>query len=336
MMPNPTEPAVRLENPWASRDPLAETLHLLRMDGAFYCRSELTARWGLTVPAIPDYFWFHVVTLGVAWLDTGNTAARRLHPGQLALVPHGEGHRLQSEPGVPTPGVLELEREQVSERYEILRHGEGGAPTRLICGAVRFRHPATPTLMEALPSILLVEASSSPQLAWMQSTLELMAVEASELRAGGETVITRLSDILVIQAIRSWLQSESVAQSGWLGALNDPQLGRAIALVHAEPARNWTVAALAREAAMSRSAFAARFNALVGEPVMGYVTRWRMNLALDALKHERATVAELANRLGYQSEAAFSRAFKRVFQVSPGTIRRGGKEETRRQARGTE
>jgi AraC-like DNA-binding protein len=187
---------------------------------------------------------------------------------------------------------------------------------------VRFDHPAARNMVEILPAILYIEAAASPQTDWMQSTLRLMAVEARELRPGGEAVITRLGDILVIQAIRAWLESDPAARTGWLGALQDRQIGRAISLIHRNPARNWTVAALADELAMSRSAFAARFTELVEEPAMQYVTRWRMNVALNSLKEEGATVAELASRLGYRSEAAFARAFKRVIGIPPGAVKR--------------
>ena len=307
-------------DPWAPADPLGEALHFLRMNGAFYCRSELTAPWGMTMMAMPGYVWFHVVTTGRLLLESGDAEPTLLQPGDLGLVPHGEGHVLRSEPGVAAPGVLDLEREQVSDRYEILRHGGGGAPTTLICGAVRFDHPAARNLVEILPPLLHIEASASPQGDWMQSTLRLMAVEARELRPGGEAVITRLGDILVIQAIRSWIETDPAARSGWLGALQDPQIGRALSLIHRDPARDWTVAALADELAMSRSAFAARFTELVDEPAMQYVTRWRMNVALNALKEEGATVGELADRLGYRSEAAFARAFKRVMGAPPGAL----------------
>jgi AraC-like DNA-binding protein len=302
-------------DPWAPSDPLGEALHLVRMNGAFYCRSELSAPWGLTLPPMPGYIWFHVVTAGAVWLDD----AHHIGPGDLALVPHGGGHALRSEPGTDAPGILDLEREEVSERYEILRHGGGGAKTMLICGAVRFDHPAARDLVTVLPDVVHIEAGTE----WIQSALRLMGAEARALRPGGEAVITRLADILVIQAIRAWLETDPAARTGWLGALQDPQIGRAISLIQREPARDWTVASLARELAMSRSAFAARFTELVGEPVMQYVTRWRMNVAFDALRDGGATVGELAARLGYRSEAAFARAFKRVVGVPPGAVRRG-------------
>jgi AraC-like DNA-binding protein len=309
-------------DPWAQSDAVGEALHFLRMNGAFYCRSELSAPWGLTMMPMPGYMWFHVVTSGEVRLEAGDTEPTLIRPGDLGLVPHGEGHVLRSAPGVEAPGVLELDREEISERYEILRHGGGGAPTTLICGAVRFDHPAARNLIEILPEILHIQASNPTQTDWMQSTLRLMAAEARELRPGGEAVITRLGDILVIQAIRSWIETDPAARTGWLGALQDPQIGRAISLIHREPARDWTVASLADELAMSRSAFAARFTELVGEPAMQYVTRWRMQVAVTSLREEGATVAQLASRLGYRSEAAFARAFKRVIGLPPGAMRR--------------
>jgi AraC-like DNA-binding protein len=309
-------------DPWAPADPLGEALHFVRMSGAFYCRSELSAPWGLTLPPMPGYMWFHAPISGEVLLESREMDLGVLRRGDFALVPHGEGHTLRSEAGARAPGILELEREEVSDRYEILRHGGGGAPTTLICGAVRFDHPAARNLVDILPPLIHVEAASSPELEWMQSTLRLMAAEAKELRPGGEAIITRLGDILVVQAIRSWIETDPASKSGWLGALQDRQIGRAISLIHRDPARDWTVASLADELAMSRSAFAARFTELVDEPAMQYVTRWRMQIAVSALREEGATVAELASRLGYRSEAAFARAFKRVIGVPPGAIKR--------------
>ena len=311
---------------WTPVDPLGEALHSLRMSGTLYCRSELSAPWALKLPVDKDCLSFHVVTSGECWLEVEGADPFYLRPGDLALVPHGEGHCLSSELNVPAlpPEELKRKSEMVSECYCILRYGGGGPTTRLICGEVRFDHPAARNLLELLPIVIHVKASSSPQLDWMQSTLRLIAAEAMELRPGGETVITRLSDILVIQAIRSWIQEDPAAQTGWLGALQDNQMGHAIILIHRNPDHPWTVASLASEVAMSRSAFAARFTELVGEPAMHYVARWRMHLALTWLNEDRVTLAELASRLSYQSEAAFSRAFKRFNGISPGSVRRNG------------
>jgi AraC-like DNA-binding protein len=241
----------------------------------------------------------------------------------VTLVPHGSGHALCSEPGVHAPGIMELDREYPSDRYEIIRHGGGGAPTTLICGAVRFDHPVARNLVAILPETIHIEASDGPRARRMHEVFRLMADEAREAQPGGEAVITRLSDVLVIQAIRSWIESSPAARTGWLGALQDDQIGRALALIHRDPSRPWTVESLASELALSRSAFAARFTELAGEPAIRYVTRWRMQVAQSALETEGATVAELADRLGYKSEAAFARAFKRVVGVAPGAVKRG-------------
>ena len=307
--------------PWPPPDPLGEALHFLRMTGAFYSRAELTAPWGMTLTPMPRHLWFHVVVNGRVLLETDDAEPLWLQPGDLALVPHGDGHRLRSQPGAPVPDVMDLDLEHLSERYEVIHHGDGGSPTTLVCGAVRFDHPAARHMVDVLPALIAVDSSDTSRVHRMHSAVQLMAAEAREFRPGGEAVITRLADILVIQVIRTWIDTDPAARTGWLGALQDAQVGLALAMIHRDPARDWTVASLAQELAMSRSAFAARFTELVHEPVMQYVTRWRMQLAASALATEDVTVGELAYRLGYRSEAAFARAFKRVIGLSPGRVR---------------
>lgn len=307
---------------WESVDPLGEALHFLHMNGVLYSRSEFTAPWGLALPPFSNLLMFHVVMSGRCWLKVEGEEAQLLQPGDFALVPHGEGHELLSASGVSAVNLFDVPRKMISERYEILRQGGGGEATNMMCGVVQFDHPAAHQLVRLLPRLIFIEAWRSPHMEWIQSTLRLMAAEARELQPGGETVITRLADILVIQAIRSWIAEDPMAQTGWLGALHDKQIGRAILLIHRKPALSWTVASLAKEVAMSRSAFAARFKELVGESPMQYVTRWRMNVALNLLKEENLSLGELADQLGYQSEAAFSRAFKRFIGISPGAARR--------------
>jgi AraC-like DNA-binding protein len=292
------------------------------MSSIFCSCCHFTEPWALELPAFPSTLMFHVVTSGWFWLEVEGIAPRLLRTGDLGLVPHGEGHRVASAPGVPGPRLWDVCREQISDRYEIIRHGGGGSATNLICGTVRFDHPAARHLVGLLPRVIGVETSDSTRSEWMQSTLRLVEAETREMRPGGETVVTRLADVLVIQAIREWIERDPEAQRGWLGALRDRQVGCAIALIHREPARPWTVGSLADEVAMSRSAFAARFADLVGEPPMRYVARWRMQAALTWLQEDKATLGELALRLGYRSEAAFARAFKRLMGVAPGTVRR--------------
>jgi AraC-like DNA-binding protein len=321
------KPNKNLDTLWTSADPLGEALHFLRMNSIFCSRSELSGEWSVALPAMQDCLMFHVVSSGQCWFEADGVENRLLKPGDFALVPHGKGHILASEPGLPTTDLFDLPREQISERYEIIRHSNGDdVPTTLICGAVRFSHPAARNLVELLPKIICIETWNSPQMSWMQSTLQLMAAEASELQPGGETVITRLADILVIQAIRAWMEKDPAAQTGWLGALQDKQIGHSILLIHRNPEKKWTVNLLAEKVAMSRSVYAARFKEIVGESPMQYVTRWRMNVAQMWIKEENLALIEIASRLGYDSEAAFSRAFKRIMGVTPGAARRIGDE----------
>jgi AraC-like DNA-binding protein len=305
-----------------SIDPLGEALHFLRMTGVFYCRSELSEPFGLALPAFDSCMMFHVVTAGQCWLRVDGAEDCLLRPGDLALVPHGEGHSLLSDRDAAAQGLFDLPRELISERYEVLRHGGGGTAATAICGVVRFDHPAAEQLLRLLPRWIKVDAWSSPEMEWIQSTLRFITAEARELRAGGETVITRLADILVIQSIRSWLAEDPAAHTGWLGALRNREIGRAIALIHRNPEQSWSVESLAKAVGLSRSAFSARFTELVGEPVMRYATRWKINSAMLLLRENDAPLAAVANRLGYDSEAAFNRAFKRFTGMTPGAARR--------------
>ncbi len=302
-------------------DPLGEVLHTLRMTGTFYCRSELTAPWGLSMPAAPGCLWFHMGLVGECRIEGDDFDEITVTPGTFVLVTRGDGHRLSTGPGAEVVPVMDLPNVLEHERYALLRYGGGGAPTTLVCGIVGIDHEAAENLVQALPPIIHLDALTSLRAEWMQSTIRLMAAEAAELLPGGETIVTRLADVLVVQAIRHWLRNDPAARSGWIGALRDPVIGRALALIHREPGEHWTVASLAARVAMSRSAFAARFVELVGETPMRYVARVRMRAARELLKQPGSTVADVAWNLGYRSEAAFSRAFKRTTGQTPGSVR---------------
>ena len=236
------------------------------------------------------------------------------------LIQQGNGHRMRSEPDALAEPLFDIPVESVSDRYEIMRHGGGGEFGHVTCGVLRFDHVAARRLIALLPPLLEIDAWQDEGDGWLPSTLRLITREAAELRPGGETVITRLADVLVIQAIRAWLDSAPAADQGWLAALRDPQIGRALAALHRAPEQDWSLTTLAREVGMSRSALSARFTTLVGESAIRYLTRWRMQLAHQSLQHQPEPLLSLATRLGYQSEAAFCRAFKREWGVPPGQV----------------
>jgi AraC-like DNA-binding protein len=314
--------------PWEGSDRIARVLQTLRMRGVFYCRSELTEPWGLEMPAIADSVSFHVPTLGSCWLRVDGADPVELRAGDLALVPHGRGHDILSALDITrSPRVDLLPQQYVGPHYSVLRHGDGGRATQLICGIVAFDDPAARELVRGLPRVLTVRGDEPVMASSVRDTLRLMADELTRAQPGAEAVATRLSDILVVQAIRSWLEHDPTARDGWLLALHDDRVGRALEAMHTEPGRDWSLEQLARTATMSRSAFSARFTGLVGEAPMAYLTRWRMNLAASRLRDDHATVAQLASELGYQSEAAFTRAFARTIGQTPGSLRRQARSE---------
>ncbi|WP_445441914.1 AraC family transcriptional regulator [Clavibacter sp. km1a] len=309
---------------------LDRVLHSLRMTGTFYCHAELRDPWALEMPAVADSVSFHVLTSGVCWLRLPGAEPIELRPGDLALVPHGLGHHLLSAPdGGRGARVDLLPQRYLSDRFSVLEHGGEGAVTQLICGIVAFEGPAARQLMRGLPEVLRVEDADASAGASIHDTVRLMADELSTVQVGGDTVATRLADVLVVQAIRSWIRRDEIGATGWIRALRDERIGRVLEAVHAQPGDAWDLERLARTATMSRSSFSARFAELVGASPMAYIARWRMDVARYRLATEDITASQLAGELGYRSEAAFHRAFTRIVGTTPGGIRRGRDGRTR-------
>ena len=312
---NSTEEAFR------SVDPLGEALHALRLSGAFFCRSELRAPWGIELPPMPDSLMFHIVTEGSAWITFRNGERLQMEAGDFVLLPQGRGHAIVDTPETHAINLYDYDRPLLSPRYELLEIDNGGDPSGLICGVASVRDPAARRMIGLLPKMIPMQAAT-PGNEWLKGSVQLLIQEARSLGPGGDAVITRFSDILVMQAIRHWLQTDPNAQTGWLGALQDPQVGRALALIHRDPTHRWTVESLAATVGVSRSSLAARFADLVGETPMTYLRQWRFEVARNWLRDTDQTHAEIAEQLGYESEASFSRAFKKETGQTPGSFRR--------------
>lgn len=306
----------------AASDPLAETLHRLQLTGTLYCSAELTAPWGIDIPPIDGCAAFQIITAGRCWFQARGTPSRWLPTGSLTFLPRGTAHREMSAPGATCVPLDDLPVEAITDRYERLSFGGDGACTRVLYGVVQFDDGAAHRLLSLLPTVVHLDTGQAD--GWLHSTAQWAAREASQPRPGGETVITRLADLLIIQAIRVWLQSAPEASDGWLGALRDERVGPALAAIHRDPAEPWTVASLANVAGMSRSAFSAKFSQLVGQSAMQYLTEWRMQLARAQLRTTSDPVGAIAMECGYASEAAFCKAFKRTYGVSPGRARNDG------------
>jgi AraC-like DNA-binding protein len=303
-------------------DPLSDILHDLRLESSFYFRSELKAPWGLYF-SVQDGPSFHVIVTGRCFLRI-DTQRIPLQAGDLVLLPHGEEHQLADPAESAAIPCTALPSERVGHNAALLSYGGNGAESLLICGRMSFAGPMAHPLLDLLPRVILLRREKlEGARSWLDATLTMLGAEALSLRPGGAAVMTRLADILVLQTIRVWLENDDNRQPGWLGALADPDIGRALALIHRRAEEPWTVASLAAEVYLSRSVFAKRFSRLVGMAPMQYLTRWRMSLASSWMLEERMSASETAQRLGYSSEAAFSRAFKRHLQVPPGLVRRG-------------
>jgi AraC-like DNA-binding protein len=290
------------------------------MSGTFYCACRFESPWGVAIPESAVEARFHLVTEGTATVYGPDIQPIVLAQGDFILLPRGAAHCVVDQLGSPLIRYEEISPEYLSERYAQYQRGGEGPGTRLVCVTARFDDPLAQRLLSLLPPSIHVRSSSADR-EWMHQTVQLISSEAKDLRPGGETIITRLADVLVIQAIRSCIEHECGPRVGWLGAMQDARIGRVITLIHQKPEHAWSLASLAKQVGMSRSALSARFKQLVGDSVMHYLAAWRMHVALSSLRQDRIDLGQLAERVGYQSETAFNRAFRRHVGEPPGAFK---------------
>ncbi|MBU0553625.1 AraC family transcriptional regulator [Myxococcota bacterium] len=309
-------------NPLAQADtpsPLTEVLAGIRLSRSFYCESRLRAPWGFENPAYPMAL-FHFVMRGQVWWSREGAAPLALRQGDMALIPHGHAHRLSDTIHGPVIPAEQIPRILLGENASCMTAGGDGEESLLICGGMHLE-PAWHPLIGALPPVIVLRGQSEQASRWLAPLLSLLRDEGGAGHAGAEAMITRLLEVLVIATLRVWIETAEVGSSGWLVAVRDPQLGRAIGAIHDQPHHPWSLRDLASKAGMSRSVFADRFAACCGMPPVQYVTYCRMNTAGDWLKQTSLPIAEVASRLGYSSEATFNRAFKRSWGIPPGRFR---------------
>ena len=312
-----TTPKVESELP-PSIDPLADPLRLLKLTGVLHCAAEFSAPWGLEIPRIEHCMALHIVNEGCVYLDIAGQPTQQVPAGSLVMIPHGTKHQLRSNPGEQVVPLTDIPVELITDRYERMHFGGGGDITSVSYCGVRYDPLGAIRLLQVLPLVIRVDTLDSND-EWLFETARFISREANATQPGSEAIVTRLADIIVVQAIRVWL-SNSNDEHGWLAALKDRQIGRALSMIHRDPGFSWSVDGLAQEIGMSRSSLAARFSELVGKSVMQYVTEWRLQLAREEIIKGQ-TIASVMEKYRYQSESAFSRAFKRVFQLSPKQVR---------------
>jgi AraC-like DNA-binding protein len=302
-------------------DPLTDILRGLRLEGVEYGRGEMRPPWGLEFPA-QRAARFHFIGSNGCWLRQPDGEWVELKAGDAVLLPRGGAHVLASEQGADTKAVAECRDGEICRNVYCLSN-DGVAcpsPTLLFYGTMYFNLDSLHPLLGMMPEVMRTHELEAYEPA-IPHLLEAMAREVKMERLGSGGILARLADVLAATIIRSWVERGCGDASGWIAAVRDRDVGRVLAAIHLEPEREWTVESLARVMGASRSSFAERFAAIVGKPPLKYLTEVRMHQARQWLMRDHARIAVVAERLGYESEAAFSRAFKRVFGAPPSHFR---------------
>ncbi len=288
-------------------------------------RAHLRCPWAVRSRSLSRAI-FHAVVEGECHMHPeGHDEPLHMRTGDVVLLTRGDAH-VMSDGGNSIPAPLEhLSMTEDGSCVATLEFGGQGDQTRLICGTFVLRHAGGDAMLSSLPPVLHAHGRPSGGMsAWLDTTIDMLAHELERNAPGSEVMVARLTDMLVMYLLRACVEQAPERGGGWLSALRDERIGRAIATMHHDPAGKWTATTLASRAGMSRSSFFARFNELVGEPPARYLARWRMWVAADLLKREQLSLGELAERVGYSSEDAFSRVFKKAHGMSPGQYRRVG------------
>lgn len=302
-------------------DALSDVLQDFRLSGVNYSRCALRHPWNFSVPR-QALLRFYFVSEGPCWVHTEAEGWQDLGEGGLVLLPQGVAHRLASAPDCNGNGLEKcLVTQHGGNVCEVVQAGEGLAST-IFCGSMDLGAYALHPLLNLMPhTIRGCDAATHDPL--VMPLIEAMTLEASQAEMGSATILSRMADLITARVIRCWVKSHESTATGWLAAIRDPHIGRALAAMHRDPGKNWTLASLASHAGQSRSVFAERFTAILGEGAARYLARLRMQLAQEWLGQTGMTTADIAARLGYESESSFARAFKRITNQSPGSVRRG-------------
>jgi AraC-like DNA-binding protein len=325
-LPDPPEP----RRP-APMDPLIDLLRALQLTGGVFLDAEFTSPWCVTSRVGPGEYEpffprpahviaYHYVVEGRCVVAAEGQAPTPLQAGEIVLLPRNEPHRLASAMDVRAVSAHALIRPGQDGGLARIVHGGGGERTRVLCGFLGTNEP-DPAIAKLLPATLAIRVDQATTGHWIESSFRFAAQELVAGRPGSPTVLAKLAELLLIEAVRRHVDAMP-AGGGWVAALRDPVVGRALVQIHSEASRRWTVPALARAAGASRSVFADRFTELLGEPPMRYLARHRLRVASDRLRDPDVTVAAAALDVGYASEAAFCRAFKREFGLPPAAWRR--------------
>jgi AraC-like DNA-binding protein len=308
-------------------DALSEVMRAVRLTGGVFLDARFTAPWCVTANmdagdvrpflATPtQLIAYHVITEGRLLASIPGEPSIEAHAGEVLLFPGNDGHILGSAHGLPLVRTGTLIQPAANGGLARVEHGGGGDATKIICGFLASEQGYNP-LIAALPRMLKLDLREATSREWVEASVRFAAGELAVGKLPSSSVMSRLSETLLVEAVREYSSTLPENETGWLNGLRDPYVGRALALIHGNIGKDWAPEELAKAVALSRSAFVDRFTSLVGMPPFRYLTVWRLRTARLHLREKQTTIAQLAHAVGYQSEEAFSRAFKREFGVSP-------------------
>ena len=298
-------------------DILADVLDRVRLGGTLLFRFELGHPWSLALPERP-YALFHYLSRGSATLALEQGQELCLTKGDFVVVTRGEPHLLYSDRETEPFPIADIDRP--SGRLGTVSRGGNAEPfSKMICGNFTLSRPSRGSVLELLPPVLLLKPTADRD--WLGSILERMASESAVERPGQSVALSRLTEVLFVEVLRSWIKSLGPGEGGWLGAMADPHIGPALQLIHEQPDRPWTLGELGQRVGLGRSAFSARFTKLVGQSMQRYLIARRMAEAAFLLESSDEAIAQIANRVGYETAAAFSKLFHRHHGLSPGRYR---------------
>jgi AraC-like DNA-binding protein len=298
-------------------DVLADVLDRIRLGGTLLFHFELGHPWSLALAQRP-YAMFHYLSRGSATLALEEGREVRMAEGDFVVVTRGEPHVIYSDRRTKPFPVLDLARPPI--HLGVVRHGGGEEPlSTMICGNFTVARPSRGSVLELLPPLLLLKPTEDGK--WLEAILKRMVSESALERPGQGVALSRLTEVLFVEVLRSWMKSVRPGEGGWLSAMGDPHIGPALQLIHERPDRPWTLGDLGQNVGLGRSAFSARFTKLVGQPMYRYLLARRMSEAAQLLETSDEGIAQIARRVGYETAAAFSRVFHRHHGLSPGRYR---------------
>jgi len=319
-------------------DALSDVLRVAHLTGGVFLRAEFFAPWCISSRLTPEHcspvlgpashmMIFHYVAEGEVHIQIeGEQDEDLIEAGEVVLLPRNDMHLMGSDLRLPAVPGKEVIRPPRDGGLFSIHHGGTGSCTRMVCGFLGCASTEGNPVISSLPPLLRVKLEQGGAAEWIRSTFQYAAEEVSAARPGSETVLAKVSELLFVEAVRRYAEELPDGRTGWFSGLRDPHVARALALLHRDITRRWTVDELGREVGMSRSALADRFIRLIGVPPMHYLAAWRMQVATGKLRDTSGSLAQVAETVGYDSEAAFSRAFKKAFGTAPATWRRSNRQ----------